>query len=201
MSYFPFFINIENKHCVIVGGGKVAFRKAEKLLPFGVKITVVAENICQEMAGLSAVTVRQKSFQYEDISGAFMVVTATDNRELNRAIYQYCQKRNILINTVDEQENCGFIFPSIVKGENFTVAVSTGGRSPLYAKYLREKIETEVVGNSDKIIAVLSSLRKIVKERVHDEPTRKAVFARIMQQCIDGEKAVAIDQILKETEA
>lgn len=200
MQYFPFFTDIEGKQCVIVGGGTVAFRKAEKLLTFKPKIRVIAEKVCGELLEIPDIEITQKRFDYADIADAFMVIAATDDRELNGNIYRFCSKRNIFVNTVDDRENCGFIFPALVKGENFTVAVSTAGKSPLYARYLREKIENTLTDDSDEIIEILSSYRDIIKQRIGSEEKRKAAFQKILKQCIEDKNCIDIERIIRETE-
>ena len=200
MQYFPFYTDIEGKLCVIVGGGTVALRKAEKLLPFRPKIKVIAERVCAGLLDIPDIEIRLRKFLYSDINSAFMVIAATDDRQLNREIYKLCSQKNIFVNTVDDKENCGFIFPALVKGENFTVAVSTSGKSPLYARYLREKIEKTIEDDSDEIIELLSSCRELVKEKISGEEKRKAVFERILKQCIEDKSSIDIEKIIKEAE-
>lgn len=200
MQYFPFYTDIEGKLCVIVGGGTVALRKAEKLLPFRPKIKVIAERVCAGLLDIPDIEIRLRKFLYSDINSAFMVIAATDDRVLNREIYKLCSQKNIFVNTVDDKENCGFIFPALVKGENFTVAVSTSGKSPLYARYLREKIEKIIEDDSDEIIDLLSSYRELVKEKISGEEKRKAVFERILKQCIEDKSSIDIEKIIKEAE-
>ncbi|MBR2176444.1 MAG: bifunctional precorrin-2 dehydrogenase/sirohydrochlorin ferrochelatase [Clostridia bacterium] len=200
MQYFPFYTDIEGKLCVIVGGGTVALRKAEKLLPFRPKIKVIAERVCAGLLDIPDIEIRLRKFLYSDINSAFMVIAATDDRVLNGEIYRLCSEKNIFVNTVDDKENCGFIFPALVKGENFTVAVSTSGKSPLYARYLREKIEKTIEDDSDEIIDLLSSCRELVKEKISGEEKRKAVFERILKQYIEDKSSIDIEKIIKEAE-
>lgn len=112
MAYFPFYIDIENKKILVVGGGTVALRKIEKLIPFSPDITVVAPKICDEIKALN-VKIIDRRFCDSDLDGAFCVVSATDDETLNGRIFQLCNEKNILVNTVDDKEKCGFIFPAI----------------------------------------------------------------------------------------
>ena len=109
MAYFPFYIDIENKKILVVGGGTVALRKIEKLMPFSPDITVVAPKICDEIKALN-VKIIDRKFCDSDLDGAFCVVSATDDESLNGRIFQLCNEKNILVNTVDDKEKCGFIF-------------------------------------------------------------------------------------------
>ena len=200
MQYFPFFIDIENHLCVIAGGGTVALRKVEKLLPFKPRIKVIAENICNELAVLTDISIEQRKFCLDDIDHAFMVIAATDDKNLNKAIHDICIERNIFVNSVDDIENCSFIFPALVKGENYTAAVSTSGKSPIYARYLRENIENTVDDDSDKIIEILHSCRSIIKQRIDSEEKRKTAFEYILKKCIENSNNIDIETITKEAE-
>lgn len=186
MGYFPFFIDIENKKCVIVGGGKVALRKIEKLLPFNPKITVIAPDICDEIKNKKTINILQRNFDDSDIENAFMVISATDDNNLNAHIFELCQKNNILINTVDNKEKCGFIFPALVKKENLTVGISTSGKSPIYAKFLRKKIESSIDEKCDETIDILNKYRNLIKSEINSEENRKKAFERILALCLEN---------------
>ena len=138
MAYFPFYIDIENKKILVVGGGTVALRKIEKLMPFSPDITVVAPKICEEIKALN-VKIIDRRFCDSDLDGAFCVVSATDDETLNGRIFQLCNEKNILVNTVDDKEKCGFIFPAIASKNGITAGITTSGKSPIYAKYLKEQ--------------------------------------------------------------
>ena len=190
MGYFPFFIDIENKNCVIVGGGRVALRKLEKLLPFNPKITVIAPDICDEIKNNKSVNILQRNFIDSDIEDAFMVISATDDNRLNAHIFELCQKNNILINTVDNKEKCGFIFPALVKKENLTVGISTSGKSPLYAKLFRKKIEISIDKRCDETIYILDKYRNLIKSEVKSEENRKKAFEKILAICLENENNI-----------
>ena len=200
MQFFPFFIDIENQLCVIAGGGTVALRKVEKLLPFKPQIKIIAESICKELTELPGITIEQRKFCLDDIDNAFMVIAATDDKNLNKAIHDVCIEKKIFVNSVDDIENCSFIFPALVKGENYTAAVSTSGKSPIYARYLREKIESKIDDDSDRIIEILYSCRSIIKQRINSEEKRKSAFEYILKKCIADSNNIDIDMIIKEAE-
>lgn len=195
MGYFPFYIDIENKKCVVVGGGVVALRKVEKLLPFKPRITVIAPEIHEEIEGLSELEIHRRKFVDKDIEGAFLVISATDDKELNAHIFKLCNDRNILVNTVDDKDNCSFIFPALVKKENVTVGISTEGKSPIYARFLREKIESSIDDNCDRIIDILSGIRSLIKCEIPTEENRKSAFEQILKLCIQDINNITDDKI------
>lgn len=114
MAYFPFYIDIENKNILVVGGGTVALRKIEKLSHFKPSITVVSPKICREILKFNVKAV-EREFDDNDLNGAFCVISATDNEQVNSHIFELCKEKNILVNTVDDKEKCGFIFPALVQ--------------------------------------------------------------------------------------
>ena len=179
MSYFPFFIDIENKSCIIIGGGRVALRKVQKLKPFNPEITVIAPEICNEIKKLGGITLIERSFEENDLRHAFMVISATDDIKLNADIYDLCRERKILVNTVDDKTKCGFIFPSIVKEENVSIAVSTSGSCPVFARYLRKKLQS-LLQKDFMAAKKLSLWRGLVKERIPSESGRKRALKKIL---------------------
>lgn len=186
MGYFPFYIDIENKNCLIVGGGTVALRKIEKLVPFKPSITVVAPKICNDIYKIEGIKIVNRKFETSDINDVFFVISATDDRILNEHIFKLCSERNILVNTVDDKEYCGFIFPALAVSDNITVGISTSGKSPVFARYLREKTENLIGEDCDKIVGLLGKYRFLVKEEISDEKNRKEAFERILALCINN---------------
>lgn len=189
MGYFPFFIDIGGKSCIVVGGGRVALRKLEKLLPFEPDITVVAPEICDEIYRLYNIKILKKKYEDTDIHSAFMVISATDNAELNRHIFELCTQNGILVNTVDDKRYCTFVFPAMVKKNNFTVAVSTEGKAPLAARYMRSRIEEEFDESFDNALEALAGCRELVKAQIKTESGRKKALERIFSLCLEGRAA------------
>ena len=141
MGYFPFFVDVENQNCLVVGGGVVALRKIEKLLPFNPNIAVVSPKVHKEILSIKNINIIKRIFDFNDLKEKSFVITATDDKVLNKEIYNSCEENNIPVNTVDDKDNCSFIFPALARNNGVTVAISTSGKSPIYAKYLRKKIE------------------------------------------------------------
>lgn len=197
MGYFPFYIDIENKKCVVVGGGTVALRKIEKLIMFKPKITVIAPRICSEILKLPDLSIIERSFIDDDINDAFVVISATDDNELNSRIFKLCSEKNIFVNTVDDKEKCGFIFPALVKKENITVGISTEGKSPIYARYMRENIEHSLDDRCDEIIDILSSVRAHIKKELDTEEKRKTAFENILKLCITDKENINDNKIFE----
>lgn len=187
MSYFPFFIDLEGKKCLVVGGGEVACRKAAALLPFGIHVFMKAQDYCEELKTLEkqeACEGRLKliygTFDKEDLKDVFFVIAATDNAELNREISIECQNRGILVNAVDQKELCSFYFPSLVKKEDLVVGISSGGNSPGLAKKIRKKVEAEIPDYYAPLNRQLGIVREQVLENISKETARKKCFEEII---------------------
>lgn len=186
MAFFPFFIDISGRKILIVGGGNVALRKAEKLLSFGADIAAVSPAFCGGFAALDGVMLYCRRFSDCDIDGAFAVIAATDDRELNAHIYELCTQRNILVNTVDDPENCGFYFPALVQSGNVTAGISTGGESPIFARYIKEKVAGTLDEKTLAAGGILARYRPVIKQRFDTEETRKLAAERLLERCTNG---------------
>ena len=173
MGWFPFFIQLEGARGLLVGGGRVALRKAEKLLPFGAQLTVVAPCICPPLAALPGLTLCRRAFADSDLSPApDFVIAATGDRALDRRIAALCRTRRILVNVVDDPAACGFYFPALVQRGRLCIGISTGGASPTAAAWLRQKIEALLPPGFDGILDRLAARREAVKAEGGSEAKR-----------------------------
>ncbi|MDD5890851.1 MAG: bifunctional precorrin-2 dehydrogenase/sirohydrochlorin ferrochelatase [Ruminococcus sp.] len=199
MGYFPFFVDVENQNCLVVGGGVVALRKIEKLLPFNPNITVVSPKIHKEILSIENINIINRKFDFNDLKEKSFVITATDDKVLNKEIYNSCKENNIPVNTVDDKDNCSFIFPALAKNNGVTVAISTSGKSPLYAKYLRKKIEN-LIQDSESIVDNLSKYREKIKNEISLEENRKVAFEKLLDYSLNNENITGdlVDKIIKD---
>ena len=198
MGYFPLCVDISNKNCVVVGGGSTAARKIEKLLLFNSKITVIAPEICEEISKMKNIKIIKRKFEDNDLEGAFIVVGATNDNKINRQISQICRQKNIPVNIVDDPKNCSFYFPSIVRKNNITVAVSTDGEAPIIARFLREKIEKIIDDDLIEISENLAECRKKIRNEFQKENVRKLILEDFFERCLRGEIPENIDDFAEE---
>ena len=199
MGYFPIFVDVENQNCLVVGGGVVALRKIEKLLPFNPNITVVSPKVHKEILSIENIDIIKRKFDFNDLKEKSFVITATDDKVLNKEIYNSCEENNIPVNTVDDKDNCSFIFPALAKNKGVTVAISTSGKSPLYAKYLRKKIES-LIQDSESIVDNLSKYREKIKNEISLEENRKVAFEKLLEHSLSNESITddLVDKIIKD---
>lgn len=182
MSYFPMFIQLEGKSCLVVGGGAVALRKVNVLRDFGAEVLVVARKIRLEIKGMEGVTCEERCFEAKDLQGRELVVAATDSKEENHSISLLCRENGIMVNAVDQTEDCDFIFPAYLKEQDVVAAFSSGGQSPVVAQYLKEQMRpvlTELLG---ELTGQLGSLREQMKQQIGDEKERKAMYQALLRR-------------------
>lgn len=179
MAYFPFFIDLEGREGLIVGGGAVALRKVRKLLPFGPHLTVAAPDLAPELAEIPGLTLLRRPFTPELLEGKFFAIAAANDRAVNRAVAAHCRERGVLVNTADDKDGCDFLFPALVKRGDLTVGVSTAGASPSAAVWAKGQIDARIPEDFGELLAYLSALRPAVRERIPEEDRRAAAFSRL----------------------
>ena len=181
MPYFPMFVDLTGQPCLIVGGGTVAARKAEKLRPYSPDLRVVSPEFESDFEGC---TLLRRPYIPGDEDGMALVIAATDDPELNHAISAACREKNIPVNVVDDKAHCSFLFPCLVQEGELSVGISTGGASPTAAVWLKEQIADLIPTNFDEILAFLEGLRPRIKASIPDEKARSAAFAALFQACL-----------------
>ncbi len=170
MAYFPMFVNLAEFKVLVVGGGNIAAEKLEKLVDFTKEITVISKEIGEETHRLikdHCLTHYLRPYQKGDIDGFDIVIVATDTVDLHKAIYEESRNRRIWVNSVDNTDYCDFIFPSYIKRDDLTVAFSTGGASPAFAKRIRQHFERMIPESVGAFLAKMKQLR-------HELPKGKA---------------------------
>lgn len=193
MPLFPIFLNLEGRKVLIVGGGHVALRKAERLGPYGGLVTAVAPEFVDGFLSLPGVTRLERRFEPGDIDGAALVIAATDDRELNAAVSELCGWEGIPVNVVDDLELCSFVFPALVRRGELSVGVSTGGASPSAARYIRRRIEELVPEHFEEILDFLASRRAEVRETLPPE-RRGEAYSALFGRCMDLGRALTEEE-------
>ncbi len=193
MSYFPFFVELEGRRGLIVGGGTVAARKAEKLLPYGPKLTVVAPEISEETAGLGVELLR-RPFAEEDLEEmSFVIAAATP--EVNRSAAALCKERGLPVNVVDDPSHCTFLFPALIQRGKLSVGISTAGASPTAAVYLKEQLEEALPPSFDQLLDFLESLRPILKSNIPEAQWRARIFKALFHACMAAGRPLEQEEV------
>lgn len=164
MAFFPLFISLDECPCLVVGGGKVAFRKVKTLTEYGAKVTVVAPRTESGIDEMHGVEIRKREFRENDLEGMQIVFVATSNQECNRQVAALCRERKILVNVADVPEECDFFFPALVRRKDVVVGISTGGKSPAAAKKIREELDRQLPESLGDFVEEVGALRTQMKD-------------------------------------
>jgi len=206
--YYPIFIDVEDREVVIIGGGNVCARKAETMMRYGAKVTVVSPEFTGEIEAWARdgrIRVQRKEYEESDLEGASIVIASTDDECINGRIARDCRRRRIPVNVVDVTHLCEFIVPAIVEKGSIQLAVSTGGKSPALARTLKEDLQRVVGPEYVEINDLLGELRPSAKKVLPTDADRKRFFdgilARgVLQMLRDGKRKEAYDTIAEACE-
>lgn len=181
--YYPIFLDIENRNVVIIGGGEVCARKAETMLRYGAKVTVVSPAFTPEIEKWAAdgqLTIHRKRYETTDIEDANIVIASTDDTTVNERVAADARALRIPVNVVDVTHLCEFIVPAIIEKDGIQIAVSTGGKSPALARTLKEDLNRTVGPEYSEINDLLGSLRDSAKATLPTDIDRKRFFDGII---------------------
>lgn len=210
MKHFPVFLSLSDKNCTVIGGGDVAERKVESLLNAGASVKLISPTLTDQLSYLvqeKQITYSNRTYQADDTHNAFLVIAATDNKTINREIAEQATEHNTLVNVVDDPSLCNFIVPSVLDRSPVTIAVSTGGASPVLARQLRMKLESMVPSSCGELAGITEEYREIVKQKFPTSEDRKAfwenalkgTFAELVYAGQLEEARNLLDQLLEES--
>jgi siroheme synthase-like protein len=192
--YFPLLLNLKNYPCLVVGGGKVAFRKVNSLRDFQAKVTVISPKFCEPLLELNKkrkVKIIQKVYSKEYLKNFKIVFCATDNPKINKQVRKDCTEKNILLNVADIPELCDFILPAIVKRGDLTISVSSQGIAPFYVKEIKNKLDHIFPSYYEKVIKLAGEFRKLLlsNKKYKSHKVKEKAFMNFLM--IDWEKVLA----------
>ncbi|TVM00845.1 MAG: siroheme synthase [Candidatus Brocadia sp. WS118] len=177
--YYPVFLNIQDKKCVVVGGGNIAWRKVCSLKEAGAKVTVVSPDFCPELEREAGVERVQQKYDTAILKGAALVVASTDDGAVNKRVYSDAIESGILVNVVDKPDLCSFIVPASIQRGDLCISISTGGASPALARNIRECLEGQFGEEYDAFTKLLSEMRRKMLSEIKDDSIRRDILQRI----------------------
>lgn len=197
--HYPLTIDLRDKKCVVVGGGAVAQRKVETLVDFEAQVTVIAPDITfglNNMVREELIGHLPRDYRNGDLQAALLVIAATDDRDVNSAIYAEACDAGVLVNVVDCPDQCTFFVPAVIRRGDLVVSVSTGGKSPALAKHLREDLERFVGPEYGEYLRLMSELRARVYSLDSEKARAGDIFKRFLNSDIldllrDGKSDIA----------
>ena len=198
-TYYPVYVQMHEQSCVVIGGGKIAEGKVEGLLAVEAKVIVIAPELTphlRDLADQKQIAYLGRVYQPGDLTGAFMVICATDQAEINHQVWQEATANHQLVNVVDDTPRCNFIAPSILRQGDLTVAISTSGKAPALAVRLKERLQREIGPEYERFLELAGELREPLARHIPDFETRKALWyelvdSEILDVLASGDEAQA----------
>ncbi len=188
-SLFPLFLKLEGKRCLVVGAGLIGLEKVESLLRCGAAIRVIAPDAVPRVQQLSSqreIEWLPRRYEPEDANGCDLIIAATSDREVNRAVFEEASRRAILCNTADDPPLCDFFFASTVQRGELQIAISTAGQSPALAQRLRREIDAQLPADLGPWLAELGQLRREVLQAMPAGAERKALLHELAHREVCG---------------
>lgn len=177
MTLFPMFMKLEGRPCLVVGAGAIGEPKIGSLIASGGSVRVIALHATAavaEWAQAGTITWEERAFNTADLGGAFLVIAATNSRDLNAMIFEEARRRNILCNVVDDPEYCDFYYPAVVRRGDLQIAISTNGQSPALAQRIRRELESQFGPEYGQWVEELGRLRKqLFASKIDPEERRR----------------------------
>ncbi len=189
MSYYPVYLDLRGRRCVVVGGGLVAERKVNSLLEAEAKVVVISPRLTPGLQALVAggrIAWTERTYRSGDLAGAFLAVGAAGERSVNRRVWQEATRRGVLVNVVDDPSHCDFIMPSVVRRGDLIVAVSTGGRAPALAVRLRQWLEGVLGWEYARFLEMAGGVRAQMAARYPDPGERRQMWYRLVDSDVLG---------------
>jgi siroheme synthase-like protein len=192
VAYYPIFVELEDRRCLVVGGGREAQRKVEGLLAAGGKVFVVSPDLTEDLQRMLAEGrfewIGRREYQEGDVEGYEVVMVATDDGAVNADVSAEGKRRGVWVNAADDPPNCDFILPAVIRKGSITVAASTGGGSPALARRLREELEAYLTEEMPALADLLKEVRTELRAR------QIIPDAEVWQDAIDEELRVLLAQ-------
>lgn len=185
---YPAMINLTDQKVTIVGGGKVALRKAKAFLEFGGKVTVMSHDFAEGFDRLS-VNCIQGQYKETDLESSFIVVAATNDPEVNKQIGIYCKKRRILCNVIDNPDLSSFIVPAYMKRGDLIIGISTHGKSPSLASKIKQDLSQIYDESYEEYLDILGRIREKVVANYEDESEKKKILHYVITLSLEELRA------------
>jgi precorrin-2 dehydrogenase/sirohydrochlorin ferrochelatase len=185
MRYYPVNLDVQNKGCLVVGGGAVGERKVKTLLECGARVTVIAPLVTEYLHGLASedrIRWKVRAYQPTDADGQFLVIGATGDEEVNRQISEDASGRGILCNIADCPRACTFVLPAIVSQGDLVIAISTSNKSPAVAKRIRQALEKEFGPEYATLLKAMGAIRERLLAEAKSPESHKQQFERLLDE-------------------
>jgi|ERR1044071_3643698 siroheme synthase-like protein len=203
--YYPIYLDIEDHAVIIIGGGNVCARKAETMMKYGARVTIVSPDFTDEIEAWARdgkLALKRKRYDASDLEGATIVIASTDDTSVNEQVAADCRAQRIPVNVVDVTPLCEFIVPAIVDKGSVHIAISTGGKSPALGRTLKEDLQRLIGPEYSEVNDLLGTLRDSAKRVLPTDVDRKRFFdgiiaSGILEMLRAGRRVDARDAIIR----
>ncbi|ERM90796.1 hypothetical protein O163_13985 [Caldanaerobacter subterraneus subsp. yonseiensis KB-1] len=185
MAFYPVMLKLKGKRCLVVGGGKVAYRKVVHLLEVEAFVTVISPSFIEEILSIGEkgrLTVLKRKYKEADVKGFFLAFACTDDKEVNKFVAKDGEKYGVLVNVVDDIDTSSFIVPAVVRRGDLVISISTGGKSPLLSKKIKEKLESTFDKRYEKLLEELYMVREEIKVSNLSEEDKIKIYEEIIEK-------------------
>jgi precorrin-2 dehydrogenase/sirohydrochlorin ferrochelatase len=202
-KYYPMMIELEGKRCVVVGGGKVAYRKVSSLLSCGAKVVVISPELGEKLSEYALMEkieyIPRRYESKEDLRGAFLVFSATGDPETDERVVKDAAKLNLLVNVASSKRGGNFITPATLRRGGLLIAISTSGVSPALSRRIKIELERLYGEEYEAVVNLIADVRAILKFRIKDERLRKTFWNKFLQSDVidlirDGKESEALQK-------
>jgi uroporphyrin-III C-methyltransferase / precorrin-2 dehydrogenase / sirohydrochlorin ferrochelatase len=208
MHFLPVFLNIENRNCLVVGGGDIAARKVDLLLKAKARVQLAARKLnpeIQERVDQGQIDFVGEEYYESLLNDCVLVIAATDNESLNSHISEQARQRNLPVNVVDNPPLCTFIMPSVIDRYPVQIAISTGGASPVLARLLRARLETMIPSSFGRLATLMRNVRAKVRAQIPDMRKRRRFWEDVLhgpvaEMLYSGQEMAALAAVEKRLE-
>jgi precorrin-2 dehydrogenase/sirohydrochlorin ferrochelatase len=204
MRYYPVYLDVQSRRCLVVGGGRVGTRKVGTLLQCGAEVTVISREATSELAQMAEqglIDLQLRDFRSSDLDRIFLVIGATDDQALNRKVHREADAAQRLCNIADQPDLCNFVLPSIVNQGHLSIAISTAGKSPAFAKFLRRQLQDQFGPEYGVMLDLMGAVRQRLLAQAHAPEQHKPLFEKLIQggllELIRGGDRQGIDALLE----
>ncbi len=183
MRYYPVNLDVANKHCLVVGGGRVGERKVKGLVECRAKVLVIAQDAGDRLEGLASdglIELRLRQYESSDLEGKFLVIGATDDEDTNQKISQDAERLGVLCNIADRPEACSFVIPATARQGDLLICVSTSNKSPAVARWIRRGLERDFGPEYAQLLSLMGAIRKRLKAEAKSPEAHKELFERLL---------------------
>ena len=201
-KHYPIYLDLTDRLCLVVGGGEIAYHKAIALLESGARLRIVAteirEEIQKEFTGSHEIL--ETEFSPAHIDGCHLVIAATDDQQLNKRISNEARKAGVFVNAVDQPDECDFYVPAILARDGISIAISTGGKSPAFAGWLKRELDNMLNPKLGDALEIISAARSVlIKADPQGFHIRSKAFKQFFQSDIWHEYLKDDGELTEET--